>query len=294
MPLVMGCAVSYSPLLYRPRGQWSDVHEELVGNIPQPQAFQLETAPVLDAYEERIERAFGALARRFERAQPAAIVTLTADHGTMFDVTNVPQLHVFAGDAISGGDVRIPCLRSLGETIAEELAFAGFDVSESRGDVHPAKGLSAGAALIDAIGRIAPPGIPIVPIHVNCHVAPEIAGKRMHGFGTALAAALELVPERVAVLVSGGLSGDPGGPLAGWVDDVLDQWVLGRLTTRRSADIGRIFEVDSMTLHGSTREIRLWSAAGGAMESVGATPHVVDYLPFHHAAAGVGFMHWER
>ena len=47
----------------------------------------------------------------------------------------------------------------------------------------------------------------------------------MAPFGAALERALALVPERVGVLVSGGLSGDPGGAMAGWIDDVLDRWV---------------------------------------------------------------------
>ncbi len=306
MPLVVGAAMSYSPLLYRERAQWAEVHALLAGDVPQPCAFADETPAVLDDYARRIDGAFVAVGNAFARARVDAVVLLTADRGSVFDDTNIPQLHVFAGDTIWGDPAlaalhepprprALLCRRELGELLAEELARDGFDLSETRGAFRPADAeRGAGAAVIEAVARVVPPACPIVPVHLNAHVEPAISGRRMTMLGAALARALALVPDRIGVLVSGGLSGNPGGPLGGWVDDVLDRWVLDRLRTQRSADLAGIFEVESLSLRGSSREIRLWSVAGSAMEHAGGAPRVIDYLPLHHAAAGIGFVCWER
>jgi protocatechuate 4,5-dioxygenase beta chain len=307
MPLAGAYALSHSPVLYRPPERWPKLHAYLTGDIVQPAAFHDETAEMLEAYALRIDAAFAALADAVGTARLDALVVLVADRARAFDETNTPQLHVYAGDSIWGdaalaelGEAPQPqtfaCDAQLGAILAEELANAGFDVAESRGAFRPVGDPERGAsaALIEPLTRLfAGSAVPIVPIHINCYVDPCVSGHRMAPFGTALANALALVPERVGILASGGLSGDAGGPLAGWIDDVLDRWVLRRIVTRRAADLGGIFDVESMTLRGSAREIRLWAAAGCAAERAGATPRVIDYLPIHHAAAGAAFLHWE-
>jgi protocatechuate 4,5-dioxygenase beta chain len=307
MPLVFAQAISYSPLLYRPRARWPEIYAFLAGDVTQPLAAADETPERLDAAASKVDAAFGLSAERLAAAQLDALIVLTSDRGQMFDLRNTPQLHVFAGDEI-WGDPAIPelgeqpnrvsftCDALLARTIAEELAIVGFDVSE--GTVfsplgNPERGV--GAALIEPLLRLAlPSDTRIVPIHINAHVAPAIAGRRAVEFGAALAHALALVPGRTGILASGGLSGDPRGRLAGWIDDVLDQWVLQRLASARSRDIGAIFEVESQTFHGTTAEIRLWMAAGAAMESSGSRGHLTTYLPLSHAAVGTAFMHWEN
>lgn len=114
----------------------------------------------------------------------------------------------------------------------------------------------------------------------------------MAPFGVALAGALALAPQRVGILASGGMSGDPGGYMAGWIDDVLDRWVLDRLLTRRATDLGGIFEMDSLTLRGATAQIRLWTAAGAAMKAAGTRAQLLDYLALHHSGVGCAFMTW--
>jgi hypothetical protein len=304
VPLVYGQALSYSPLLYRPRERWSDVRTALVGNIVQPRTAADETPDRLDAYARRIDEAFWLAGERLDAAHLDALVVLVADDRRTFDDSNTPQLHVFAGYEIWGDPARADlgeagdplvfhCNAHVAAHIAEELTREGFDVSETRGMFTPLGDPQRGVvpALVEPLRRLAA-GTPIVPIHINCHVEPHISGHRMAPFGEALTRSLDLIPLRVGVLVSGGLSGQPGEAMAGWIDDVLDTWVLGRLNTGRSAQLGRIFDVRSQLLRGSAQEIRLWTAAGAACEWAGLRPHADEYIPLHHAAAGIGFMHW--
>jgi hypothetical protein len=304
VPLALGQALSYSPLLYRPRERWPDIYAALVGETVQPASAENETAAFLDAAFNRVDAAFRAAAARFEAAALDAVVVLVADRGRLFDASNTPQLHVMVGDEIRGdrscaelGEAPEPhnlrCDAALAGFLAEELAADSFDVAETRGALRPLGDpqRSAGPALTAPLLRL---GItaPIVPIHVNCHVSPAISGRRMPAFGAALARVLALVPKRVGVLASGGLSGQPGEAMAGWIDDVLDAWILARFRTRRSADTARIFDVESQTMRGQTQEVRLWTAAGSACEAASLRPTIDDYLSLHHAAAGIGFAHW--
>jgi protocatechuate 4,5-dioxygenase beta chain len=253
-----------------------------------------------------LDEAFWFAAERLALAQLDTLVVLVADRGQVFDLRNTPQLHVFAGEDIWGD----PALSALGEAprptnfscdadlatfISEELASHGFDISESRGTFEPLGDPEhgVGAAFVEPVMRLtASAGCRVVPIHVNAHVAPAITGHRMVAFGRALADALALTPKRVGILASGGLSGDPNGMLAGWIDDVLDRWILARLATGRSHDLGTIFDIESQGLRGATGEVRLWIAAGAAMEQAGYAGRLATYIPLHHAAVGTAFMHW--
>jgi Catalytic LigB subunit of aromatic ring-opening dioxygenase len=306
MPLVYAQALSYSPMLYRPLEAWPELHAHLVGDVVQPLAASAETSNRLVEVWHAVDDAFKRAAERIIAARLDALVLLYSDENRIFNLSNTPQMHVFTGNEIWGDPALVAlgerparttfaCAGPLAAVIAEELVVRGFDISEGkaftpRGDAER----GAGGSVVEPLTRLGIAGsLPIIPIHINAHVAPALTGRRAAAFGTALADALALVPERVGILASGGLSGNPGGRMAGWIDDVLDTWVLRRLTTGRAVDLGSIFEVASMALAGSTAEIRLWAATGSAMERNGARAHLGYYQPLYHAAVGTAFMHWE-
>src|SRR5690606_23774825 len=191
--------------------------------------------------------------------------------------------------------LRFACDAPVADLLGEELVRLGFDVSEGRAAFkplgNPASGL--GAAAVESLARLSN-GLPIIPIHVNCHVEPTLSGARLHAFGRALTQALALCDQRLGILISGGLSGDPRGSMAGWIDDVLDQWVLARVVRGQSELIARIWAARSRTLQGNSAEIRLWMVAAAALEQANCRARVIDYMPVHHAATGIGFVAWEQ
>ncbi len=306
MPIVLGVGVSYSPLMYRPRSQWPGISHYLVGEVTQPQSREREVAEVLATYERRIAASFEATCSVIQAGRLDALIVLCADRADVFDESNVPQLHVQVGGEVFGDPaihelgepsraLRFACDDPVADLLGEELVRVGFDVSEGRAAFKPLgkTGRGLGSAAAESVARFAG-GIPIVPIHVNCHVEPTLSGERLHTFGRALAKAAALCDQRVGVLVSGGLSGDPRGPMAGWIDDVLDQWVLSRLVRGQSEQMAQIWAARSRTLQGNSAEIRLWMVAAAALEQANCRARVIDYMPVHHAATGIGFVAWEQ
>ena len=310
MPLGLGLALSHSPVLYRPRDQWEQIYQQLIGDTPQPSRAADETPEALDGYAARIEAGFQEMRRQLEAYRPDALVVLVCDKHRLFDDTQVPQLHIYKHSEIWGSTrytylgeqeseearVTIPCHDDLAGFLAEELTWEGFDVNISRSRFTPQGNPEGGVVhtLTDPLLKLTPQlDVPIVPIHVNGHVDPAISGHRLVPFGRAMARVLEDLPERIAVLASGGLTGDPQGYLAGWVDEMLDGWILTRLRRGKSEQLKTLFDMDSTTLRGSTREVRLWIVLGAAMEAAGAKSVLVDYIRFHHATVGTAFTYWD-
>ena len=107
--------------------------------------------------------------------------------------------------------------------------------------------------------------------------------------GLALRDILADAPERIIIYASGGLSHDPRGPRAGWVDEPLDHWVLERIKRNEGEKLVNLFSFDSDTLRGGTGEIRAWIAGAAIMQRPGT---VLDYFPSHHAKCGLAFAYW--
>jgi hypothetical protein len=261
MSLNFGMGVAYSPLLYR---------------------------------DDRFGAAFGTAEKLIAQARLETMVLLVADRGRYFDQSNTPQFHVYAGDEIWGDTAKLTCDSATADLLLEELVWSGFDVAESRGVFAPAGDPVRGVvgALVDAAQRFARDAM-IVPIHINCHVSPAASGHRAHAFGAALAQAAAFSDKRIGIIASGGLSGDPGGYLDGWIDPTLDSWLLRRLATGRSKDAAGIFDVDSTSLVGNAAELRLWLSVAAAMESRGASAQVIDYIELKQAGIGAGIAVWD-
>src|SRR6266542_1381981 len=168
----------------------------------------------------------------------------------------------------------------------------GFDVSETKELKpvgRPKRGL--GHAFTRPVAKVTPQlNVPIIPLHVNCYFAPMPSARQCYELGRAIARALKDRPERVAILASGGLSHDPRGPRAGWIDTALDRWVLEQLRSGNAEALCHLFEFDSDTLRSGTGEIRSWIVVAGACSGTRAT--IIDYIPAHHAVTGLGFAHF--
>ena len=196
------------------------------------------------------------------------------------------------GEPEEENHITLRCASDLALHLLDALNRKGFDVSESKELKplgRPKRGL--GHAFTRPVVKVTPQlNVPVVPLHVNCYFAPMPPARQCYELGRAIAYALKDRPERVAIMASGGLSHDPRGPRAGWIDTSLDRWVLEQLRSGNAETLCHLFEFDSDTLRSGTGEIRSWIVVAGACSEARAT--IVDYIPAHHAVTGLGFAYF--
>lgn len=304
--LVLGLATSHAPAMFLPVEQWPAIYSMVVGDAPQPPAAAAETPDTNAVARQRIDDGFAALRSALEAAQPDVLVIVGDDQDEVFGPPVNPTLAVFCGDKLNGStmprfrdqpginhDLTLAGHSELGHHIAAGLVERGFDpavMTELRPLSRP-EGIGHAFTRPAHALAVAEAGIPVVPIFLNAYHNPLPSGQRCYALGQAIREIADSRPERIAVLGSGGLSHDPMGPRAGWIDEPLDRWVLDRIAEGRGEDLTKLFTFDSDTLRGGSGEIRSWIVVAGALPGVRA--QVIDYIPLHHAVTGLGLAYWE-
>jgi hypothetical protein len=216
----------------------------------------------------------------------------------------MPTLAVFTGNEVWGSSkpfymddpaeasrIHIPVHTELAAFVLKGLLKHGFDPSnigamQPLGD--PPRGVSH-MIVLPAPKLMPKLDLPIIPIFLNANFPPLPTARRCWELGLALKDILATRKERVSIYASGGLSHDPFGPRAGWIDQPLDHWVLERLESGRAEELTNLFTFDSDTVRGGTAEIRAWIAVAGACQR---PAKIVEYLPCHHIKVGLGWAYW--
>ncbi|MGH7905987.1 MAG: hypothetical protein ACREP6_05110 [Candidatus Binataceae bacterium] len=137
--------------------------------------------------------------------------------------------------------------------------------------------------------------IRLVPIHMDCIVPPLPSPERCYEVGRIIAEIVETrrpANERVAIMGTGGLSHDPGGPKYFNVDEKFDRWFLDLLKIGDPGQVVREVTMDKMVQagDGGTTELLSWIAAMGAVGRRRA--EVVCYEPAEELRCGMGCVYW--
>ncbi len=303
--LGLGLASSHAPAMFEPKEMWPAIYQRRPDYTRDSQLHtaKLETPEVIESYLERIQAAFAVLRQQLEAYQPDALIVIGDDQGDMFDASLNPTFCLFTGESRWGLDgtgyrpldsrkrIDFPCHAELARYLHRGLVKRGFDIAESasftpRG--NPDVGVSHMVA--HPIPTLVPNlDIPIIPFFMNEYYPPLPTAERCYDLGATIAEVMAERPERIAIYASGGLSHDPGGPRAGWVDEPLDRWFLERLERNDGEALKHLFMFDSDTMRGGTGEIRAWISVAGAMRR---QAKVLEYIPANHAKCGLGFVYW--
>ena len=322
MPIVTGMASSHSPILFQDTYQgWMRWFNLISAEIPQPEDVTRQDEACVMDWIKRRNRAFAALEAALKRHSPEALIVVGGDQFEWFGAANNPNIMIHAGqDDIVGFHnyrdfdseplakfwedshrfgVRLKVHSKLAEHLLNELVSRDFDVSISRkqnpqGRPH----LKVPHALTRPIPLLMPQlNIPVIPIIIKTteRSAAALSGERCIALGREIGKICAELNVPIAIYGSGGMSHDPEGPLSGWVDQVLDEWVLDCLKTGDLEKLGALFSFRSAGTDSGTGELRTWLVAAGAMDSTrpSAACQVVDYYPAHIATVGAGWVLWE-
>jgi aromatic ring-opening dioxygenase catalytic subunit (LigB family) len=134
---------------------------------------------------------------------------------------------------------------------------------------------------------------PMVPINLNCTVPPVPDQVQSYEFGITLGKILQSYPgdERIALVATGGLSHEPGGPRYFHLDEAFDRDYLALLEKGNHKDVLREITMERMEEAGSggTGELIAWFIV---MAATRGAAKVLGYTASYSWRSGTGFVIW--
>jgi len=251
-------------------------------------------------HQAEARRALGEMRERLAAARPDIIVLFTNDHLLNWPINNTPEYTVGIGADHEGpadwydewlalAKYRIPGHPALARYIVNEGARRRLALAYLR-QMQFDDGVSVPMHYLNPTSSI-----PLVPVSMNCTVPPIPTPERAYQVGSTLREMLSAFPgnERIAVLATGGLSHEPGGPRYFWVDEDFDVWFLDLLKKGDHATLLRECTLERMEEAGSggTAELLAWILV--LAFTVGPA-EVLAYMPAIAWRSGTGMVVWNR
>ena len=172
------------------------------------------------------------LGESLREARPDALIVIAAEHFANFFMNNMPAYAIGMADHYEGpiedpgwlgiARTRVPGNADLSSRLIAEVMN---DV-----DVAFAEEWKFDHGIMVPLHFLTPRfDLPVIPVNINCQGPPLTPLKRAWAFGAALRRACDAVPERIALVGTGGISHWPATPDSGkineaWDRDFLDRW----------------------------------------------------------------------
>ncbi len=238
--------------------------------------------------------------RRLAAARPDVVVMFSNDHLLNWPINNVPEYTVGIGETHVGPadwfddwlgmeQYRVPGHPDLARFIVNEGARRRLMLAYLR-TMQFDDGISVPTHYLNPDARFR-----LVPVTMNCTVPPIPTPARAYEVGVVLREVIRAYPgsERVAVVATGGLSHEPGGPRYFWVDEEFDRWFLDLL---KAGDHARL--LDECTLErmeaagsGGTAELIAWILV---LAMTRGPADVLAYMPAVAWRSGTGMVVWSE
>jgi len=245
---------------------------------------QRADASVRDRFYANLERLRGAL----EAARPQALVVIAAEHFANFFMNNMPSLCVGLAEHYEGPiedeewlairRTRIPGAPELSRRlIVEMMQDVDLAYSEEWKFDH---------GIMVPLHFLTPRyDVPVIPVNINCQGPPLIPLARCWAFGRALRRACDLVPERIAVIATGGISHWPATPDSGKINETWDRAFLEKFLDNRREELLAYTDTETYREAGQGGfEIRTFIALSGCTE--GSRGELWFYAPIPIFAVG--------
>ena len=251
-------------------------------------------------YQQLALTATAEMRRRLEAARPDTLVMFSNDHLLNWPINNIPEYTVGVGDEHVGPadwfdewlgmeKYRVPGDPGLARFLVNDAARRGIALAHLR-EMQFDDGISVPTHYLNPDARFR-----LVPITMNCNVPPIPTPARAYEVGRALAASMRAypAPTRIAVIATGGLSHEPGGPRYFWVDEEFDRWFLDLLKLGDHTRLLRECTLERMEAAGSggTAELLAWIAVLGMTRG---PADVLAYMPAIAWRSGTGMVVWNE
>ncbi|ODU21949.1 MAG: extradiol ring-cleavage dioxygenase [Sphingomonas sp. SCN 67-18] len=168
-----------------------------------------------------------------EAARPDALIVVAAEHFANFFMNNMPAYCIGMADQYEGPIEDPDWLRIGRRTVPgnPDLSRRIIAGAMELADVAYAEEWKFDHGIMVPLNFLTPRyDLAIIPANINCQGPPLTPLHRAYAFGQALRRGCDAVPERIALVGTGGISHWPATPNSGrineaWDRDFLDRWV---------------------------------------------------------------------
>ncbi len=260
----------------------------LAVGVPHPPRliYEIEHSPGLNPTEELMKVVRGYV----EKSESDVIIEVDSDHFVNFFYNNLPSFCVGLAEE-AGGPQESWCPMPR-YTLKGHVPFATGLLKygvRSNFDLAAAHELRPDHSLMVPLHFLNPNmEIPVVPLYTNGFASPLPLGRRCLALGRMMAKFIAAWdgPERVAIIASGALAGDVGGPVRGWTDQKWVDEITVALKDAKYDSLARKATEERMAYAGNNSgELLNWITMAGA---VGETKPA--FVEDHD---GSGFAVWE-
>jgi aromatic ring-opening dioxygenase catalytic subunit (LigB family) len=252
-------------------------------------------------YQHQALTALAEMRRRLEETRPDVLVMFSNDHLLNWPINNVPEYTVGIAQAHVGPadwfddwlrmeKYRVPGHPDLARFIVNEGARRRLALAWLGDEMQFDDGISVPTHYLNPDARFR-----LIPVTMNCTMPPIPTPARAYEVGRTMRDILTAWPgrERIAVVATGGLSHEPGGPRYFWVDEEFDRWFLDLLKRGDHEALLRECTLERMEAAGSggTAELLAWVLV---LAFTRGPADVLAYMPAIAWRSGTGMVVWSE
>jgi aromatic ring-opening dioxygenase catalytic subunit (LigB family) len=259
-------------------------------------------APGITARAERadpakraaLEQAFGRMGEEIRATRPDALVVIAAEHFANFFMNNMPAFAIGMADSYEGPIEDEAFLKIKRTTVPgnKELSRKLIEKVMQTVDVAYAEEWKFDHGISVPLHFLTPKyDLPIIPANINCQGPPLAPLARAWAFGEALRTAADSVPERIALIGTGGISHWPATPDSGKINAAWDQEFLRRWAANDRAALLSYSDAEIYRDGGQGGfEIRTFIAAAAAAKGAKGTVQFCEPLPIFAVSCTIARM----
>lgn len=239
------------------------------------------------AIAEEFYRAYRGMADDLAAAKPDVLIVIAAEHFANFFMNNMPAFAMGVADGYQGPiedpqwlgipHTKIPGHAELSQRLLREMMQTV--------DLAYAEEWKFDHGVMVPLSFLTPRyDVPVIPMNINCQGPPLAPLHRAWALGEALRRAADLVPERIAVVGTGGISHWPATPDSGRINEDWDREFLRRWQANdKSALLSYTDETTYRDAGQGGFEIRTFISVAAAARGRGRLQH---YRPIPIFAVG--------
>ena len=229
---------------------------------------------------------YAALNRQREEIEATgaeALIVIAAEHFANFFMNNMPAFCIGIGDHYTG-PIEDPAWLKIEKTTVPGTPDLGTRLTREvmqTVDTAYAEEWKFDHGIMVPLHFLTPNyDLPIIPVNINCQGPPLTPSHRAWEFGAALRRACDMVPEKIALVGTGGISHWPATPDSGKINEAWDMEFLDRLMRNDKAALLSYRDEETYLEAGQGGfEIRTYIAAAAAAGGPGTLQFYTAELP---------------